>query len=170
MSKNLNDRIEEGYGIQKSLDNTVKSYYRQFSKLRARFKWMLEEHDYNYFITFTIDAEHYGLQEETYHKAIKKALARASSYVFNTDFGATNGRMHFHAVASFRTQLDYTTIIVYYKYGTIDFKPILKNNNDALAKYITKLQNHALKETATKIVRSRSKRNETEFECIYSTN
>jgi hypothetical protein len=78
-------------------------------------------------------------------------------YIANVDFGSLREREHFHAVVF--GQIDFNP---WHKYGAINCKTIFSKFNDEsrvkLAKYITKLTNHAIKNTAKN------------FRCIYSKN
>lgn len=67
----------------------------------------------------------------------------ARYYVANVDFGAKNGREHYHAIA--RTDyVDYTD----WKHGSVNGRKIIVSSNPLkLAKYISKLVNHAIKDT-----------------------
>ena len=91
--------------------------------------------------------------EQTRLQYIKRYLnAFASDYVLNKDFGALNGREHYHAIATPKYK-----IFLYdaYKYGNLEFKKIHQNgqykninkNNETIAK---RFLNHALKETTHK--------------------
>ena len=64
-------------------------------------------------------------------------------YVANIDFGKKNGREHYHAVVLPFSKIDFST----WKYGTCNFEYIHTPNTRALAKYTSKLTNHAIKET-----------------------
>jgi len=152
--KTLDDRLQEGQPIQKAIINLNKSYQRRDSRLKKRLENILQN-EYTYFITFTIAPKNYGLKYNTYLRKIKEALGHASSWVLNSDYGDKNGRLHFHAVATFELQLDYTTLNAIYKYGTIDFKTIYNMNEKAIREYILKTFNHAVKQTAGKIHYSR---------------
>lgn len=154
--KTLEERILEGQDLQKAIYNLNKSYERQNSRLKKRLERILKG-EYAYFITFTIQPEHYGYEYETYLRKIKEALASASSWVLNSDYGSENGRLHFHAVASFTCQLDYNTINSIYHYGAVNFKLIYNKNEKALREYLIKTLNHATKQTAGKIHYSRLK-------------
>lgn len=63
-------------------------------------------------------------------------------YVANVDFGALNGREHYHAVVS--SDIDFKG---WYKYGAIKVERVrpLENSTERISRYITKLTNHALK-------------------------
>lgn len=153
--KTLRDRLQEGQDIQKAINNLNKSYQRRDSRLKKRIEQMLEQ-EHTYFITFTIAPKNYGLKYDTYLRKIKEALGNASGgWVVNSDYGDINERLHFHCVASFPSQLDYTTLNDIYKYGTIDFKPIYNSNEKAIREYLNKTFNHAVKQSAGKIHYSR---------------
>lgn len=153
--KTLKDRLMEGQEIQKAINNLNQCYYRRDRRLKKRLEQMLKQ-DYKYFITFTIAPKNYGLKYNTYLRKIKEALGGASGWVVNSDYGSINERLHFHSVASFNSQLDYTTLNDIYKYGTIDFKPIYNTNEKAIREYLNKTFNHAVKQSAGKIHYSRN--------------
>ena len=152
--KTLQDRLQEGQEIQQAINNLSQSYYRRDSRLKKRLENMLQK-EHIYFITFTIAPKNYGLKYNTYLRKIKEALAGASAWVVNSDYGNINERLHFHCVASFNSRLDYNTLNNIYQYGTIDFKPIYSANEKALREYLIKTFNHAVKQTAGKIHYSR---------------
>lgn len=68
-------------------------------------------------------------------------------YVANIDFGAENGREHYHAVVVSDTDRISNSNGLIWSYGALNFKAIHTPNAQALAKYISKLSNHAIKET-----------------------
>lgn len=152
--KTLKDRIEEGQDIQRAITNLNKSYQRRDGRLKKRLENMLQN-EYTYFITFTIAPENYGLNYDTYLRKIKEALGRASGWVVNSDYGDKNGRLHFHAVATFVSQLDYTTLNDIYKYGSINYMLIYNSNEKAIREYLNKTFNHTIKQTAGRIHYSR---------------
>lgn len=65
------------------------------------------------------------------------------TYCANIDFGKKNGREHYHAVVLPYGNIDFST----WNYGTCNFEYIHTPNTRALAKYTSKLTNHAIKET-----------------------
>lgn len=76
-------------------------------------------------------------------------------YVANIDFGAKNGREHYHAVVSVENKLIYSN----WKFGALNGLKIRNNSNPlAMAKYINKLSNHATKSTTknSRLIYSRS--------------
>ena len=152
--KTLRDRLQEGQDIQKAINNLNKSYQRRDSRLKKRIEKMLDQ-EHTYFITFTIAPKNYGLKYNTYLRKIKEALGGASGWVVNSDYGNINERLHFHCVATFNSQLDYTTLNDIYKYGSINFKLIYNSNEKAIREYLKKTFNHAVKQSAGKIHYSR---------------
>lgn len=156
MRKTLQQRINEGQNISKAIHNTNRSYYNRQTRLNNRIKAILNQ-EHSYFITFTISPEKEHIKYNTIVRKIKEALGGASLFVFNADYGKLGGRLHFHSLASFDYQLDYTTLNNIYKYGAINFKPIIVKNETALKEYIQKQQLHIEKQTASKIYFSRNK-------------
>lgn len=152
--KTLQDRLQEGQEIQQAINNLSQSYYRRDSRLKKRLENMLKN-EYTYFITFTIAPKYYDLKYNTYLRKIKEALAGASAWVVNSDYGNINERLHFHCVAAFNSRLDYNTLNNIYQYGSVNFKKVYKNNEKALREYLIKTFNHAVKQTAGKIHYSR---------------
>lgn len=152
--KTLKDRLQEGQQVQQAINNLNKSYQRRDSRLKKRLEQMLDQ-EHTYFITFTIAPKNYGLKYNTYLRKIKEALGRASGWVVNSDYGDKNGRLHFHAVATFVSQLDYTTLNDIYKYGSINYMLIYNSNEKAIREYLNKTFNHAVKQTVGKIHYSR---------------
>jgi hypothetical protein len=152
--KTLKDRIEEGQDIQRAITNLNKSYRRRDGRLKKRLENMLQK-EHTYFITFTIAPKNYGLKYNTYLRKIKEALGGASGWVVNSDYGSINERLHFHCVASFNSQLDYTTLNTIYKYGSINYMLIYNSNEKAIREYLNKTFNHTIKQTAGRIHYSR---------------
>lgn len=112
-----------------------------------------------YFITLTFtDVTLNSTNDLTRRRYVSRYLkSQTPYYIANIDFGAQREREHYHAVVF--GQMDFTP---WHKYGAIKCKTIFTKFNDSstvkLAKYITKLTNHALKNTAKN------------FRCIYSKN
>lgn len=102
------------------------------------------------FLTFTFTDE--VLNKTTYEirrRRVREFLkAHSDYYVANIDFGEKNGREHWHAVI-LADNVDYT---MWHKNGAINGKKCNASVDDAkrLSKYVSKLTNHAIKETAGK--------------------
>ena len=81
--------------------------------------------------------------------------ANCKEYVANVDFGALNGREHYHAVVS-----NDIVFHAWHKYGVINAERVrpYEDSNKRLSRYITKLTNHALKigAIAPRLIYSRS--------------
>lgn len=94
-------------------------------------------------LTFTDDVLN-STSIDTRRQYVFRFLKSVSSdYVANIDFGKKNGREHYHAII-LANKIDCKL----YKYGAINVKKIHKSSNPIkLAKYISKLTNHAIKET-----------------------
>lgn len=85
---------------------------------------------------------------ETRRRYVSRYLKSQSDYyVANIDFGAQNGREHYHAVIVGKA--DHSS----WTYGAINFKFIVPTSDPTkLAKYVAKLTNHAIKETTKRNV------------------
>ena len=112
-----------------------------------------------YFVTLTFtDVTLNSTNELTRRRYVSRYLkSQTPYYIANIDFGSQREREHYHAIVF--GQMDFT---LWHKYGAINCKTIFTKFNDAstvkLAKYITKLTNHAIKNTAKN------------SRCIYSKN
>lgn len=156
MRKTAKQRYQEGQPLYKSVQNTRRSWDNYVSRIKKRIERLLEL-PHSYFVTFTISPEHYGNEVATYIRSIKKALGGAVGWLFNVDYGTMHGRLHFHAVAGYTEQLDYSILLEYYKYGAINIKPIIQKDEKSLREYLLKVVNHTIKGTAGTIYRSRTK-------------
>lgn len=145
--------------IEKELNNHIKAEVRRMKRLRKRLRFLLEK-DYCYFITFTIKDNYINNSINTFLQKLRKKVLKNFTYVFNVDYGAKNGRLHFHCVLGLSkklTSLDYKNINKLWGYGAVDYKPILIKKDSNIQKYLTKQQLHMTKETAGKIYFSRLK-------------
>lgn len=76
-----------------------------------------------------------------------KSQAQGRKYVANIDFGKENHREHYHAVVEGRLDP------LQWSYGALNVKQVRKTSKPAaLAKYVAKLSNHAIKETCKRSV------------------
>ena len=161
--------------------------YKKASRVRSKLSKMLHNNDTVVFLTLTFsDDTLRNTTEQTRRRYVTRYLSSfASDYVANIDYGKTNGREHYHAVANAVAPLD-----LWSKYGYIlseyvkdpktDCKPrnVPKRYKDLspdeqrrlmslddekrISKYIAKLSNHALKETNRRsvLIYSKSKANQ----------
>ena len=98
------------------------------------------------FLTFTFnDNALNSLSEETRRRYISYWLnsQNVTDFNANIDFGAKNHREHYHALVLTNHNLD----LVSWNYGTINCQVVHDYKNKALAKYIKKFENHAMKDT-----------------------
>jgi len=154
--KTLQERLED-HRFDKAVYLHKRSHINRNTRVHDRVVKILE-HEYVYFTTLTLEDKYLTLDKKYLFRKVKEAFGSASLYIANEDYGSTNGRLHFHVLASFSSQLDYTKtnpIGQVWKYGAVDYQPIHTKNDEALSKYLTKLTSHAYKKTAKKIIFSR---------------
>ena len=118
------------------------------TRLRSRIEKMLLNGEC-LFLTLTFNDETLNnTSADTRRQYVRKYLKRFKcSYVANIDFGKENGREHYHAVINTsRIELKDWRI-----YGNINVERVRNNrielSKTRLSKYISKLSNHAIKET-----------------------
>lgn len=117
---------------------------QRVKRLKGRINDMLIQEDCQ-FITLTFkDSVLNETTADERRRFVRDFLKReCNTYVANIDFGSKNHREHYHAVGT-GLQMHYKK---WHKYGAIKCIPIYANNAAALAKYVAKLTNHAIKET-----------------------
>lgn len=105
------------------------------------------EHKECVFITLTFDPKKgiFNTASDTRKQYVRKYLKNESScYVANIDYGELNGQEHYHALVINRVNPKK------WKYGTCNVKMVRGCDLDTsvrIAKYISKLTNHAIKAT-----------------------
>lgn len=122
---------------------------RRWMRVRSAVRKMLNE-PCPVLVTLTFNEETlFSTNETTRRTYVRKYLSNQTPrYFANRDFGAKNGREHYHAICT--STINPTE----WKHGTCNVKVIRKPKEDdretvsRLAKYIDKLTNHALKPTA----------------------
>lgn len=121
------------------------AHYYRVKRLKTRIANMLDSGKC-IFLTFTFTDEILAkTTADTRRQKVRRYLAQYNCpYVANIDFGKKNGREHYHAIIQCDS-IDYKL----YDYGNLDGERIVNSANDnvKLAKYISKLTNHAIKET-----------------------
>lgn len=148
----------ENETIKKTCFNLCNSRRQRTKRLNKKITDMLYVGQC-YFITLTFTDDTLDSTTcLTRRKYVSRYLkSQTPYYIANVDFGSLREREHFHAIVF--GQIDFTP---WHKYGAINCKTIFSKFNDdsrvKLAKYITKLTNHAIKNTAKN------------FRCIYSRN
>lgn len=128
------------------------SYYKKLGRVKSKLFKMeqmcFENSNLNMiFLTFTFDD--YSIthnNSDSLKQAVRRHLKKyCIKYVANVDYGARNGRKHFHAVALVEGKLDFTK----WNYGALNGRKVNLNLTapKRMAKYITKLSLHAIKES-----------------------
>lgn len=142
------DSINEFSGsvLEKSINNINRSRYARKTRLN-RFIEALLNYTECIWVTLTFSDETFlKCSHETLKKYVKNYLsAHSDFYIANVDYGGIGGRLHYHAIIGCQE----LNLDKWHKYGGIKVIRIHNRNNDAekLAKYISKLTNHAIKET-----------------------
>ena len=120
--------------------------YHRIERLKKRVESIIS-YNTSFFLTLTFTNKTLESTDSyTRRRYVSRFLRSLSSnYVANIDFGKRKGREHYHAVINC-DRIDSKL----WKYGNLDFEVI--NNCDSLStellsKYISKLTNHAIKET-----------------------
>lgn len=117
--------------------------YRRKERLTNRIETMLNNGPC-LFLTLTFEDSYLSNMSEFERRVyITRYLKKYNTmYVANIDYGAKNHREHYHAIIQCEkvNHKEYTL-------GAINFERIHNNNTEALSKYISKLTNHAIKET-----------------------
>ena len=121
-----------------------KNYYNRNNRLSKKIEKIISDYESPVFITLTFnDSSLDLLSYQTRRKRVAEWLKSQSLlYIANVDYGKENGREHYHAISN--QKVNPTT----WKYGACNVEMIYNKNSKALAKYINKLTNHALKDTA----------------------
>lgn len=122
---------------------------RRWMRVRSAVRALMKE-QHPVLVTLTFDNETLFSTNETSRRTyVRKFLSSQTfRYFANRDFGAKNNREHYHAICA--TNINPKE----WSYGTCNVKAIKKPSEDdketvsRLAKYVDKLTNHALKETA----------------------
>ena len=145
------------------LDNEASPFYRTLEgkearkinhasnsrtwRLKCRIEFMLASKK-ALFLTFTFtDACLSSTTSETRKQYVRKYCKKwGAYYIANIDFGARKGREHYHAVlVPYETKIDYSA----WNYGAINGEKVRSiNDSKPLARYVNKLTNHAIKDTA----------------------
>ena len=130
-----------------------KSFRNRQGRLKNRIENMIVNNNCLFLtLTFTDDVLS-STSFDTRKKYVLRFLNNLNcAYVGNVDYGSENGREHYHCVVA----CDNVSCNDWY-YGAINFKRIINKNSLALAKYVAKLTNHALKESTnnSRIIYSR---------------
>jgi hypothetical protein len=117
-----------------------------------------------YFVTLTYK----GLEpseHEVYNHMKTWCRKNCDLYLGNIDYGEKKERIHIHVACVPNKTLNKT-----WKYGAINIIKIKKGKSDGrkVSNYITKIVNHAVKKTTSRIIRSKKIRKE-DSDCVDSS-
>ena len=120
--------------------------YHRTKRLKERIKTMITSGSCIFLtLTFRNDVLE-TTSQDTRKRYIKRALKTMSDkYIANIDYGSKKEREHYHAIV-----LCDKVSQEQWKYGNLDYERVRVHEEDSpvkIAKYITKLTNHAIKET-----------------------
>lgn len=136
-------KYRKGFNFIDCADRLNESKYRKAKKVRDKITKLVLT-DNAIFITLTFNNDTMSKTSAlTRRRYVSRYLKEnCSNYVANIDFGALNGREHYHAIVS--RDIDFTN---WYKIGAINVERVrpLENSSTRISRYITKLTNHALK-------------------------
>ena len=145
------------YGLEgfKAMEQINEAYKKRVYRLRQTIYGIVTDNEQPVFLTLTFrDDVLATTSEQTRRRYVTRFLKKhCKQYIANIDYGTENGREHYHAVIS--NKVDLTA----WEYGAINGEKIVKTRDSirALPKYISKLTNHAIKDTtkSTRIIYSR---------------
>lgn len=124
-------------------EKIVKAQSNRATRLRSRVEKLISKPSVFVTLTFTDEAlanTSAATRRRYVHYYLK---SQGDHFVANLDFGSKNGREHYHAIIQ-ADSINPTE----WKYGALNVKKIHTSSNPLrLAKYISKLTNHAIKET-----------------------
>ena len=134
---------------QESLRCVNNDYHRE-ERLQARIKHFLQSGEC-IFLTLTFTDETLSkTSPETRRRYVTRYLKSVSDkYVANIDYGAKNGREHYHAIVV-GDKIDFSP---WRQYGNINGRHVrVESDPKQLARYVSKLSNHAIKTTNKRCV------------------
>lgn len=137
---------EKAKAIQREKNARVNRAHRVGKRIKA----MLEKGDV-LFLTLTLDSESVAEGEKQCVSWVKQFAELFTDYVFNTDFGANTGRLHFHGCVPAERIITYDD----WPFGFFKVEKVNSGNYSRLKTYIAKLSNHSSKEGAKQIIYKR---------------
>ena len=134
-----------GFTTLKVANNLNHASYKRVARLKERIREAVASGS-AWFITITFNPETLNnTNEKTRRVYVSRWLKSLTPfYVANIDYGKTKGREHYHAVITSDNKPPKS-----WKYGFIDILKVRTTDNDTtrISKYISKLTNHAIKNT-----------------------
>ena len=134
-----------GYSTYKVATNVNHASYKRTARLKELIREAVASGS-AWFITITFSPETLeNTNEQTRRKYVSRWLKSLTPfYVANIDYGKKKGREHYHAIITSGQRPPKT-----WSYGFIDILKVKTTENDTkrISKYISKLTNHAIKNT-----------------------
>jgi hypothetical protein len=143
----LNEKFKDFFGDDWNIAQRLN--HNEYKRVRRLKEKMLESvlSDNALFLTLTFNSDTIARTTiPTRRRYVARYLKSQSAfYIANIDFGARNGREHYHAVVVGQS-IDYKA---WHSLGAIKGLKIAPTRNDTtrVSKYVAKLSNHAIKET-----------------------
>jgi hypothetical protein len=137
---------ESFFPVYKEAERINNAYYARVRRLKVRIAHLLSLGTC-FFLTLTFNNDTLSITSaDTRRKYVTRFLKSISTdYVGNIDFGSKNGREHYHAVVLCSVAPDMSS---WDCYGFSNAKVIVSSEDFVpVAKYISKLTNHAVKAT-----------------------
>lgn len=135
------------YGLEgfKAMEQINEAYKKRVYRVRQTIYGIVTDNEQPVFLTLTFrDDVLATTSEQTRRRYVTRFLKKhCKQYIANIDFGTNNEREHYHAVVSNKVDLSA------WQYGALNAIKIVKTKDSirALPKYISKLTNHAIKDT-----------------------
>lgn len=144
----------KGYKNEDAMFKAFEKVKKNFNNMKQRLYNRIYEiqKEKGYFITLTYKGDTPNVEKA--HKHLKRwCFVNCDLYVANIDFGELNDRIHHHVVCVPK----HNNLVKSWKYGNINILKIRDSKVDGrkAVMYVSKLMNHAIKETADYIIRSK---------------
>lgn len=140
--------FNKDYIIWHNIEKYNKALDMRYYRIKKRIESILSLNN-PYFVTLTFNDDILNNDQINRRREIQRYLKSISNnYVANIDFGKLNNREHYHAVCDLIRDKEY-------KLGFSDFEKINNYNVENIAKYTSKLTNHAKKGKKYRFIYSR---------------
>lgn len=138
-----------GEPLYKAIESINNTRYHRIKKVKEKINDIVSS-GRAIFLTITFSPHTMDItSEDTRRRYVSRFLKETCyCYVANQDFGEKNDREHYHAVVYGKNG---SVNLKKWIYGRIDAERVRNTKNDlgALARYVTKLTNHAVKDSAS---------------------
>lgn len=154
--------------LVKECENARQSASKQRKIIEDHIRWLIGNAERLgndlFFGTWTFNDKALELKPRTRRETIGKIIGKLEDYILNIDYGKENGREHYHGIIAvkrgtyditemvwsdkYKSWLLNIDILDKYKLGYYDLQAIKTNyeSEKKLARYITKLTQHSIKE------------------------